>query len=157
MATLAKLIEDGVVVRIDVELDGKIPWRELYAYPAQGAPNYVLTWLRDTLPGLVSSAIGADETPEEQLYALLELYTVGERLNIGMYKPMRPQTDGVWELRTTDTRLFGWFHRRDCFIAVFADETERLHKYHSLYVGYRNEILKLRNALIWTNPNSSRE
>jgi hypothetical protein len=152
MATLAKLIEDAIVVRINVELDGRLPWRELYAYPAQGAPNYLLEWLRNTLPGLVSSAVGADDTPEEQLYALVELYVVGERLNLGeMYKPLHPHADGVWELRTTDTRLFGWFHRKDCLIVVFADETERIHKY-SLHASYRNEIVRLRNALDLDEP-----
>lgn len=152
MATFAKLVDDGVVVRIDVELDGKQPWRSLYAYPAEGTANYLPIWLRDTLPTLESSAIGADDTPEEQLYALLELYVVGERLNLGeMYKPLFPHADGVWELRTTDTRLFGWFHQNDCFVAVFADETEHVHK-HSLHTGYRNEIVRLRNALELDEP-----
>jgi hypothetical protein len=148
MATIARLVEDEIVVRIDVELDGKLPWRSIYAYPANGgAPNYVVNWLRNTLPTLASSAIGADDTPEEQLYALLELYMVGERLNLDMYKVLRPSADGVWELRTTDTRVFGWFYRRDCFIAVFADETERLHKYEGLHSSYRAEIVRLRKAL----------
>jgi hypothetical protein len=147
MATLTKLVAAGVVVRINVELDGKLTWRELYAYPAGGQPHYAIDWITETLPKLASSAIGAEDTPEEQLYGLLALYATGERLNLGeMYKPLQPHAAGVWELRTVDVRIFGWFHRRDCFIAVFADETERCHK-HRLHAGYRREVVRLRDAI----------
>src|SRR5580692_6404143 len=97
MATLATLVAAGVVTKIEVELDGGLPWRELYAFPDSGQPNFVLPWLRDTLPRM-STRIGAEDTPEEQVYGLLESYVVGEQLIFGeMYKPLHPHPDGVWE------------------------------------------------------------
>lgn len=152
MATLAKLVDDGVLVRIEVALDGRaLPWRELYAHPAGGRPNYLPDWLRDTLPHMVSQ-VGAEDSPEEQVYALLELFVIGSQLNFGeMYKPLHPHERGVWELRTVDTRIFGWFVRRDCFIAVFADDATHIHQYN-LHAGYRNEVCRLRDELDLDKP-----
>jgi hypothetical protein len=152
MATLAKLTEDGTVVRIDVELDGRLRWRELYAYPLEGSPNFLVCWLQNTLPNLESMGIGEDETPVEQLYGLLDLYLTGEQLNLGdNYKPMHPHGDGVWELRTTDVRIFGWFPIRDHFVAVIADSTERVHQY-GLHSPYRREVVRFRNSLNLDEP-----
>jgi len=153
MATLAKLIEEGTLTKVDVALDGNAqPWRELYAYSPSGRDNRFIPWLRDELPGLQSSAVGSPDTPEEQLYALLELYVIGEPLTVNeMYKPLHPHSYGIWELRTIDVRVFGWFYERDRFIAVFADTAERIHQY-KLHAGYRDQVIRLRNALDLDEP-----
>ena len=151
MATLATLVAAGVVTKIEVELDGGLPWRELYAFPDSGQPNFVLPWLRDTLPGM-STRIGAEDTPEEQVYGLLESYVVGEQLIFGeMYKPLHPHPDGVWEFRTPDTRIFGWFYERDRFIAVFGNDATTIHD-HRLHHGYVNEVVRLRKTLDLDEP-----
>jgi hypothetical protein len=90
--------------------------------------------------------------PEEQVYGLLDLYISGERLNFGeMYKPLYPHERGIWELRTIDVRIFGWFQRRDCFIGVFAGDATHIHQYH-LHAGYRNEVVRLRDLLNLDEP-----
>ncbi len=152
MTTLSKLVADGVVVRIEVQLDGEeLAWRELYAYPAAGRQNYFVPWLRDTLPTM-RSQVGAEDSPEEQVYGLLVLYVTGKRLNSGrMYSPLRPDAKGAWELKTVDVRIFGWFHRRDCFIAVFADDATHIHE-HGLHAGYRDEVVRLRDGLDLDEP-----
>jgi hypothetical protein len=149
MATIAKLVEDGVLVRIEVALDGgALPWRGVSCHRV---PEFLPDWLRDTLPRMASQ-VGAEDTPEEQVYALLELFITGARLNLGeMYKPLHPHERSIWELRTADTRIFGWFYRRDRFIAVFADDATHIHSYR-LHAGYRNEVARLRDALDLDEP-----
>jgi hypothetical protein len=152
MATLATLVQNDVVAPIDVALDGgRLLWRELYGYPADGQQNFFVPWLRDILPTM-ASRVGADDTPEEQVYGLLELYATGEALILGdMYKPLYPHKEGVWEFKTIDTRIFGWFHRRDCFIGVFADDATHIHN-HDLHHGYINEVIRLRRELDLDEP-----
>jgi hypothetical protein len=152
MATFTKLVDDEVIVPIDVALDGEsMPWRQLYGYPAGHLANHLIPWLRDTLPAM-RSQVGAEESPEEQVYGLLDLYVTGEPLILGdMYKPLNPHPNGVWELRTIDVRIFGWFHRQDCFIGVFANDSTPVHR-HRLHTGYANEIVRLRNSLDLDEP-----
>lgn len=152
MATLATLVQNDVVIPIDVALDGgRLPWRELYGYPAAGQENFLVQWLRDTIPTMVSR-VGAEDTPEEQVYGLLELYAAGDSLIFGeMYKPLYPHKEGVWEFKTIDVRIFGWFHRRDCFIGVFANDATFIHD-HRLHHGYINEVIRLRRELDLDEP-----
>ena len=52
----------------------------------------------------------------------------------------------MWELKTPDIRVFGWFLKKDCFVAVFGDWADRV-KEHDLYRGYRIAIRRLRREL----------
>ena len=49
--------------------------------------------------------------------------------------------DGVWELKTDDIRVFGWFPRKDCFVGAVADDATRI-KTLKLYYGYANVTTK---------------
>lgn len=42
------------------------------------------------------------------------------------FKPMRPRRSRVWEMRTGDTRSFGWFARSDIFVAVLGRQARVL-------------------------------
>ena len=53
---------------------------------------------------------------------------------------MRPNRNGVWELKTPDVRFFGWFACKDCFVAAEAASAEQV-KAHSLYHGYSNQVV----------------
>jgi hypothetical protein len=152
MATLPTLVDSGIITSIEVELDGSVlAWRELYGFPAVGQPNFFVPWLRDTLPGM-RSQVGAQDTPEEQVYGLLELFVSGEPMIFGeMFKPLHPNKEGVWEFRTLDVRIFGWFYKRDRFLAVFGDDATRIHA-HGLHTGYVNEVIRLRKALALDPP-----
>jgi hypothetical protein len=98
-------------------------------------------WINDVLPTL-SSSWNLQLTPLEQFVDLTETYCAGERLMYGpQFKPLVHITDGVWELETADLRIFGWFHKNDCFIGAVADDATRI-KQLGLYHGYANVTTK---------------
>jgi hypothetical protein len=60
--------------------------------------------------------------------------------------------DGIWELKTEDIRIFGFFHKKDCFIGVVADDATRI-KTYDLYHGYANvNCRRFREAIDLDNP-----
>ena len=68
-----------------------------------------------------------------QVDLLLSSYVAGAPVGvlaaIGMdppFKLMQPVRRNVWTLRTTDTRIFGWFVHPGLFVAVDASATDRL-------------------------------
>lgn len=64
---------------------------------------------------------------------------------------MRPVGNGVWELKTADLRLFGWFVQKDCFIVCDCDTTLRV-KQMRLYPGYRDQAVRFRERLDLDEP-----
>jgi hypothetical protein len=54
--------------------------------------------------------------------------------------------DGIWELKTADLRIFGWFNVLDHFVGAAADTTDRV-KQHNLYYGYAGETARFRDGL----------
>lgn len=147
MATIPKLIECNALVRIEVELEGReLPWRHLV-----GTPRFI-KWLADVLPELQSSSIGCEITPLEQIDALFAEFITGRPLNHGrQFSCLRPADRAVWELKTVDIRVFGWFAHRDCYVAVRGDHADRV-KDHDLYAGYRDEVVRLRDQLDLDEP-----
>jgi len=128
MATLAELEEAGALVRLDVLDTGEMPWRYIYA-----TPDFI-SWLDEVLPSLQSTTIGAQLTPEEQVFARFDEYVSGEPLGDDRrFKSLRSTPDHhVWEFKTDDVRIFGWIPRRDTFVATIGDlkdEIEKLQKY----------------------------
>lgn len=141
MATPLVLDSRGVLFKLDV-LDINVQeFREIYASPT------LHEWIEQVLPSL-SSELGIELSPSEQVVALAEIFCGGERLSYGrQFKPLTHITDGVWELKTPDVRIFGWFHRKDCFVGAVADDATRIKKI-GLYYGYANVTTKdFRNAL----------
>jgi hypothetical protein len=59
--------------------------------------------------------------------------------------------EGVWELKTADVRLFGWFHQFDCFVGVVIDLKYRVQEY-KLYSGYMGEVIRFRDNLDLDEP-----
>lgn len=145
MATLAKLIADGLVLRWDVHLAPRQqPERSLLLLPV--------------LPARMADALAAgsswniEESPTQQLDALTVIFVSGDPLVFGhQFKPLVHHQDGVWYFKTADVRLFGWFPHRDCFIAAAcggADLTKRL----NLYRPFAQEVGRLRAALPLDEP-----
>ncbi|WP_197419712.1 hypothetical protein [Agrobacterium sp. D14] len=62
------------------------------------------------------------------------------------FKRMRPEDRDVFELVTPDLRIFGWFPAYNKFIAVKGDFMDRTHG-HNLYPGYRDLVVKERDAI----------
>lgn len=146
MATLLELERAGAVFRIDPELNPHTQeFRLIYASPR------VRQWIEQVLPTLESSW-KVEETPIEQLAVLIEIFCAGDTLSFGwQFNPLRPHKNGVWELKTADLRLFGWFAAKDCFVVVAADMADRI-KDHDLYAGYIGEVIRFRSSLDLDEP-----
>lgn len=146
MATLRELEAAEAVFKIDPELpQAKQEVRLIHA------SERVLRWVADTLPTL-PSALGLELNPAEQLLVLVEEFCSGENLLVGPgLHCMAPAGAGVWVLKTPELRLYGWFHARDCFIAVVIDTKDRIVK-HNLYHGYVGEVVRFRDALDLDEP-----
>ena len=146
MATVSDLSEAGALFKLDPALDPDVQeLRCLYT------SERLKDWIQQTLPTL-GSAWEIDHSPVEQLDALVATFASGEQLTFGwQFSPLKPIGQGVWELKTADLRVFGWFPVRDYFIGVAADWTERI-KLHGLYAGYRGEIVRFRDELRLDEP-----
>jgi hypothetical protein len=142
MATIATLVANRELIEIDGGLaPHQQPERLVYALP------HVVQWLDQTLSTLRPFALDTMMTPIEQVYALFYDFISGD--DFAYYErchAMRPAPQGVWELKTTDVRLFGWFYRRGVFICANIDEMNRV-KSLGLYAGYRNDIVYRRGLL----------
>lgn len=108
-------------------------------------------WLTEDLPKM-PSALGLQSTPEEQLFDLLQLFCSDEILTYGEhFKPLHCRGQGVWELKTADLRIFGWFPIMDHFVAVVANDATFIKK-HDLYAGYIGEVVRFRDELELDEP-----
>ncbi|TAT82478.1 hypothetical protein [Rhizobium ruizarguesonis] len=140
MATIEQLEEDGVLIKISVLDDAEVEKREIYVFPA------VRSWIHDTLPGL--QAFDPDDTPPlHQAWSVFRAFAIGDELEEGdEYRLMQPEENDVYELKSPDTRFYGWFVRPGIFIAVCADSMERVHTYN-LASGYRGEVERARDNI----------
>ena len=146
MATLAELLADQKLFRLDPVLPaGEQEFRLIYT------SDRLKTWLEQNLPSLASSW-KIEESPAEQLDALIAIFAAGDQLTFEwQFKPITPIGDGVWELKTADVRVFGWFPLKDHFIGYVADTAERVKQYN-LYYGYRGEVVRFRDQLPLDEP-----
>lgn len=146
MATIIDLDRRGHLFRLDVLDPGVQEFRQFYVSPALHA------WITNDLPKLQSS-LGIEQSPLMQFVDLAEIFCGGERLTYGLsFKPLTYHADGIWQLKTQDLRIFGWFHRKDCFVGAVADDATKIKK-HDLYHGYANTTTKgFREAIDLDNP-----
>ncbi len=61
---------------------------------------------------------GRDLTPLEQVEALFHDFVyIKDFTGVGHFVNIMPQGDGVYEMKTPDVRIFGWFYRTAQFVA----------------------------------------
>lgn len=128
--------------------------RYMYAFP------HVIEWIKTSLPAVgteMSEArkheLGGIQTPKEQLYELIHDFTVGEDMDVyEKAHQMIPDEMWIWELKTIDLRLFGWFHRRSVFIVGNIESAFKCHDIHGLHAGYRNDTDRRRRNLDLDEP-----
>jgi hypothetical protein len=127
-------------------------WKGMQEFRTIYASPQLRDWIDNVLP-IMGSSWNIELSPLEQFVALAEIFCSGERLAYGsQFKPLTHIVDGIWELKTDDIRIFGWFGRKDCFIGVVADDATRI-KTHNLYYGYANVTTKrFLDALDLDNP-----
>jgi hypothetical protein len=142
MDLIRELVAAGVIIPIEIGLKAdEQPMRLLY-----GTANFV-DWLHVRLNAGEVSALQADLSPSEQLDHLFYTFVSGRQLIYSrQYRFIRAEKFAVWELKTADLRIFGWFMVKDCFVAVFGDWADRI-KDHDLYRGYRLEVRRMRREL----------
>jgi hypothetical protein len=147
MATVLELVTRGELIKLDPELDDdQQEFRVLYASPR------LQKWLQEVLPTL-GSTWNPQQTPLQQFDALMDTYASGEVMHYGWaFKPIRYADQGIWELKTADVRVFGWFHAVDCFIGHVADAKQRLVDHPGLYHGYGGEVFRFRKQLDLDEP-----
>ncbi len=146
MATLLHLASQGKLVKLDPMLQQRVQ-EERVIYMSLA----LLDWMDKSLPKLLSQW-NIEISPQEQLAAFVEIFASGKVLNYRhQFWPLNNLGSGVWELKTADLRVFGWFPSPDCFIAHRADSTERI-KRHKLYAGYVGEVVRFRDQLELDGP-----
>lgn len=147
MATVTELCEAGVLIKLGGGLDvDEQPERLLLAYP------HVVGWLEEILPGLEPDFHDGKLDPFDQADSLFYDFVSGA--DFSFYEKshsMEPRDPGVWELKTPDLRLFGWFPARGVFILAEIDTAFRC-KNHNLYPGYRNSVVWRRENLDLNEP-----
>lgn len=147
MATLDAIVANGQLVQLGGGLEAhEMPERLLYAYP------HVIKWLDETLPELEAELGDGKQDPMEQVDYLFYDFVSGADLSYyERSHSMNPHALGVWELKTPDTRFFGWFVHNGTFIIAEADTAFRC-KQHNLYPGYLGQVVRRRDALDLDEP-----
>ena len=142
MPTATDLVNRGAILKIEVALAPREqPLRLLY-----GTPDFV-RWLNDVLAGARPPVCLSEATPAEQIDDLFYAFLSGRPLVFTrQFRVVRAEDNAVWELKTPDIRIFGWFMAKDCFAAVFGNWADTI-KDHDLYRGYRIAIRRLRREL----------
>ena len=142
MSTIEELVGAGAISKIEVEMTNREqPLRLLY-----GTPDFI-AWLRELIGGEQPPSMLGEATAAEQVDQLFHAFVSGAPLiHMRQFRYIRAEKNAVWELKTPDTRIFGWFMKRDCFVCVFGNWTDQV-KAHDLYRGYRIAIRRLRREL----------
>lgn len=146
MATILHLANQGLLHKLEAGLS----WREqeerlIYVLPE------AMAWMRDVLP-IEESNWGSEISPLEQLDSFLIDYCAGKELAYErQFRPIRHIADGIWELKTVDVRLFGWFYRKDLFICSAGNIKWKI-KESGLVHGYRSEAAGRRDHLGLEEP-----
>jgi hypothetical protein len=148
MATIVELATpSGALVKLDIGLDDdQQEFREIYI-SQKLAGQFV-----NVLPAMPSKHDLKEQSPQQQVDARTAQFVAGEPLAFDThFNVLRSHGQGVWELKTADVRIFGWFARKDCFIGVvMADAT--FVKTHDLYRGFIGEVVRFRNELNLDEP-----
>ena len=146
MATLIDLEASGALHRLDVAMEpDDQTWRYISVSPR------LRTWIAVDLPNLVPQW-ESEQSPLEQLDELAWAFVSGQPLvYLKQFKPLRHISNGIWELKTPDLRVFGWFNAKDCFIGVVANQTSQI-KRHRLYAGHCGEVTRFRDELKLDDP-----
>lgn len=146
MATLIELAESGHLHKFDTGDEVTAPPERLIYVRTN-----VLDWINNALPSL-QPVWKVEIQPIEQLYALFEDFLLGRPIVIGRQMHiLHHHGAGIWELKTPDIRIFGWFPCKDCFVVTDIDCATRV-KTHKLYAGYRDQGVHFRDHLALDEP-----
>lgn len=146
MATLVHLADQErlIIYRAPLRRD-QLPDRMFYLLPT------ALKWMQEKLPGL-NTWFENEVSPLEQVDLFLTKFCAGDTLTFErQFHSVHHVDDGIWELKTIDVRMFGWFHARDRFVCTNGGDATVI-KSHGLVPGFRDEAVRLRTDLDLDEP-----
>ena len=113
MATIDTLLSAGLLLKYEPELPrAALSERVIYMTP------HFQDWAVDKLMKRKPSK-GTHLSPFYQMIDRFDAFCRGEFFEANhMFKMLSPKNHSVWEMKTVDVRIFGYFTKRDCFIAV---------------------------------------
>lgn len=146
MATILELVASGELVKIDPQLaDHEMEDRQIYLVAQAVDP---LTALLATMV----SQWGIESTPAEQLDELVHHFATGGALDFPrQFHDLEHLRDGIWELKSADLRLFGWFAERDVFVCASVADANVV-KAAGQYAGYCEQTWFRREQLPLDDP-----
>ena len=146
MATVLELAVAQSLFRLDPALEpGERERRWIYGFSQFKArvQNDLPAWQSDWK---------IEESPTQQFDALVDVFCSGATICFGdQFHNLDPLDGGIWELKTPDLRAFGWFWKKDWFIATNLMLASYVKK-HRLYTGLVGEAARLRDSLDLTEP-----
>lgn len=146
MATLDDLTTTGALIKHTPFLErNELPMRVAYLAPAF---DNVLDDTWRTMDCVRGSQLSPYEQIEQMFYELV----IGRVMsyNVG-FKKLDPVSASVWELKTRDVRIFGWFPARAHFVAVCA-QLRSLMPNRADFSPFVDEVLAFRSALNLDEP-----
>lgn len=147
MATIGELIERGQLRSVRLNLSRyEFEERRFMASPV------CHDWLFNDLKKL-EPVHPLDISPRQQVYDLLKRFITGQKLaRPRQFRLMRPLDDDVYELKTIDVRIYGWFQKSDVFIASHCDMMENTHSQLGLASAHQMQVVAFREALDLDEP-----
>lgn len=109
-----------------------------------------MAWFLEVLPFLERDR--GSLKPDEQVDRLLWEFVTGKPMAYQQgAENLEPKTAAVWELKTIDVRIFGWFAARGTFIAVNGALRSSLKPWEK-YAPYIEEVTDVRDGLDLDEP-----
>ncbi|MGX7708988.1 hypothetical protein [Methylobacterium sp. Gmos1] len=149
MATIAELVRGGGLTPWDVKLEGRQqPCRRIFV-----TAQFKL-WAQGDLPKIQATHWGGLVRASDQITVLMRAYRAGESLEYErQFKILTPWGDGVWEFKTGDVRIFGWFVEHDTFVASIGGDANYLKQNLKPRYGERiDKVVTERDALNLDEP-----
>lgn len=141
MSTIARLISAGTLKAVDLGLlDDELPERGLFG------TSRLHSFIEGELLRIQSR--DAQLSAEEQVANLFGRYLTNRPLLLNSpIAPLRHLERGIWELKTLDVRIFGWFPARDTMIIDAGCETKLLKDEKLNYSGFIAQTEYVRKSL----------
>ena len=148
MATLAQLVGIGALEPHEPDLEhDEQPVRFIYLAPSFEAAIVA------RIAGQ-PKVRGRNLRPIEQVEMVFYEFVVGRPMSYGVnIKKLEPVGHHVWEMKTEDTRIFGWIARKGCFVAVDVEMKSNLTT-NALYTPFIESVVAFRTQLNLDPPKS---
>ncbi|UFX41723.1 hypothetical protein HAP47_0020645 [Bradyrhizobium sp. 41S5] len=141
MSTLNKLVQAGTLTSVTLGLlDDELPERGLFG------TTRLHNFLANDLPSIPSR--DATLSALEQVANLFGRFLTNKPLVLqSPIAPVRHLEDSVWELKTKDVRIFGWFAAKDSMVIDAGCDVKLLKAGKINYSAFINQTSYVRKAL----------